>query len=90
MVFKVFVVANFNLIVIVHKGGAVIGDSLGFVEWVPLEVQQAIWHMFRAVIKVMVQVEIKYLFLCSFVSSRGISCSEETNGGGGGMEPDVD
>ena len=33
---------NKHLVVIVHKGGAVVGDSLGLVKWVPLEVQQAV------------------------------------------------
>ena len=33
---------NRHLVVVVHKGGAVIGDSLRLVKWVPLEVQQAV------------------------------------------------
>ena len=41
------------LVIIVHKGGAVIWDSLGFVEWVPLEVQQTASNLFRAAMMVM-------------------------------------
>ena len=34
--------ANKHLVVVVHKRGAVVGDSLWLVKWVPFEVQQAV------------------------------------------------